>query len=187
MLYTRYEADQALMNTGTKKLMLGLFLLLVVLLPLQVVPGLKFLGEPDWMKILSQVAFFAIGALGLNILTGLAGQVSLGHAFFMGIGAYTAAWFGVAPGPLSGLGLPMWVWLPLAGIVPAIIGVLVGPVAVRVRGLYLAFVTLGLVFIGEYVFRNWGLRHRRPGLRSHFSAAGVETLEGRDTAGGLPI
>jgi branched-chain amino acid transport system permease protein len=53
------------------------------------------------------------------------------------------------------MGLPMWVWLPAPAIVPAAIGVIVGPTAVRVRGLYLAIVTLGLVFIGEYVWRNW--------------------------------
>ena len=101
-------------------------------------------------------AIFAIGALGLNILTGLAGQVSLGHAFFMAIGAYTAAWLGgPVDGPLLGLGLPIWIWLPAAGIVAALIGVAIGPTAVRVRGLYLAIVTLGLVFIGEYVWRNW--------------------------------
>jgi branched-chain amino acid transport system permease protein len=73
----------------------------------------------------------------------------------MGIGAYTAAWIGHPEGPLLGLGMPIWVWLPAAGIVAALVGVLIGPTAVRVRGLYLAIVTLGLVFIGEYVFRNW--------------------------------
>ena len=65
-------------------------------------------------------AIFAIGALGLNILTGLAGQVSLGHAFFMGVGAYTAVLLGrPGDGALLGLGLPMWIWLPAAGIVAA--------------------------------------------------------------------
>ena len=156
MLYTRYEADQALMNTGTKKVMLGIFLVFLALVPLGVVPGFRFLAEDDWLRLLSTVAIFAIGGLGLNILTGLAGQVSLGHAFFMGVGAYTAAWLGAPDGPLIGLGLPIWVWLPAAGIVAALIGVAVGPTAARVRGLYLAFVTLGLVFVGEYVFRNWG-------------------------------
>ncbi len=154
LLFTSYEADQALLNTTTKKVFLGAVLVLLVLIPFQLVPGMKFLGQNDWMKLLSSVAIFAIGALGLNILTGLAGQVSLGHAFFMGIGAYTAAWLGSAPGPLAGHGLPIWIWLPMAGIVPALVGVVVGPTAVRVRGLYLAFVTLGLVFVGEYVFRN---------------------------------
>lgn len=162
LLYTSYEADQALMNTTAKKVLLGVFLLFLLFIPLQAVeevpdliPGLNFLGENDWLKLLTTVAIFSIGALGLNILTGLAGQVSLGHAFFMGLGAYTAAWLGAVPGPLAGLGLPMWIWLPAAGIVPALIGVAVGPTAVRVRGLYLAFVTLGLVFVGQYVFRNW--------------------------------
>ncbi len=51
--------------------------------------------------------------------------------------------------------MPIWVWLPLAGVVPALVGVLVGPTAVRIRGLYLAIVTLALVFIGEYLFRNF--------------------------------
>jgi branched-chain amino acid transport system permease protein len=155
MLYTRYEADQALMNTGTKKLMLGLFLVFLALVPLGVIPGVTFLAEDDWLRLLSEVAIFAVGALGLNILTGLAGQISLGHAFFMGVGAYTAAWLGADPSPILGLGLPIWIWLPAAGIVPALIGIAIGPTAVRVRGLYLAFVTLGLVFVGEYVFRNW--------------------------------
>jgi branched-chain amino acid transport system permease protein len=81
--------------------------------------------------------------------------VSLGHAFFMGIGAYTAAWLGADPGPLVGLGLPIWIWLPGAGIVAALVGIAIGPTAVRVRGLYLAFVTLGLVFIGEFLFQRF--------------------------------
>ena len=156
LLHTTYESDQALLNTTTKKVLLGVFLLVLVSLPFQLIPGLKFLGQEDWLRLLATTAVFAIGALGLNILTGLAGQVSLGHSFFMGIGAYTAVWLG-APvgGPMIGLGLPIWIWLPAAGVVAAVIGVAVGPTAVRVRGLYLAIVTLGLVFIGEYFFRNW--------------------------------
>ncbi len=155
LLYTSYEGDQALMNTTPKKLLLGLFLAFLVAIPFQLVPVFGFLGENSWLKLLSTAAIFAIGALGLNILTGLAGQVSLGHAFFMGLGAYTAAFLGGEPGPLAGLGLPMWIWLPAAGAVAALVGLAVGPTAVRVRGLYLAFVTLGLVFIGEYIWINW--------------------------------
>ncbi len=117
-------------------------------------PGPDFLGQDDWLRLFSTVCIYGIGALGLNILTGLAGQVSLGHAFFMGLGAYTAAVLGADPGALWGLGLPMWIWLPGAGIVAALVGILVAPTAMRVRGLYLAIVTLGLVFIGEYLWRN---------------------------------
>ena len=156
LLHTSYAADQALMPTATRKTVLGVFLALAVLAPLaRSIPLYPdFLGDNDWMKLLSHVAIFGIGALGINLLTGVAGQVSLGHAFFMGVGAYTAAVFGGTPGDLWGLGLPMWIWLPMSGIVPALIGLAVGPAAVRVRGLYLAFATLALVFIGEWAWRN---------------------------------
>ncbi len=155
LLYTRYEADQAILNTMTKKVMVGLFLIVLLLAPFDVLPGIGFLAEGAWLRLLSTVAIFVIGALGLNILLGLAGQVSLGHAFFMGVGAYVAAVLGGDPEGLRlGFGLPMWIWLPAAGILAALIGVAFGPAAVRVRGLYLAFVTLGLVFVGDYVFRN---------------------------------
>ena len=77
----------------------------------------------------------------------LTGEWSLGHVVIMGVGAYVAAVLGSDPEGLRlGFGLPMWIWLPAAGIAAAGIGVAFGPAAVRVRGLYLAFVTLGLVF-----------------------------------------
>ncbi len=156
LLHASYATDQALMPTVTKKTVLGAFLFLAAAAPfaghIPLYPD--FLGDNDWMKLLSHVAIFGIGALGINLLTGVAGQVSLGHAFFMGVGAYVAAVLGGSPGDLWGLGLPMWIWLPMAGVVPALIGLLVGPAAVRVRGLYLAFATLALVFIGEWAWRN---------------------------------
>ena len=156
LLHTSYESDQAIFNSMTKKVMVGLLLVILLLVPFGIIPGIDFLAESDWLRLLSTVAIFAIGGLGLNILLGLAGQVSLGHAFFMGVGAYVAAVLGGDPEGLRlGLGLPMWIWLPAAGLVAAGIGVAFGPAAVRVRGLYLAFVTLGLVFVGGYVFRNW--------------------------------
>jgi branched-chain amino acid transport system permease protein len=69
------------------------------------------------------VLIFAIAALGLNILTGVAGQVSLGHGFFMGVGAYCGAVLGGATGvSVWGWGLPIWIWLPGAGIGAAIVG-----------------------------------------------------------------
>ncbi|MGA8039108.1 MAG: branched-chain amino acid ABC transporter permease, partial [Acidimicrobiia bacterium] len=154
LLFTSYEADQAIFNTRAKKVMLGLLLIVLALLPLGVVPGLHWAASSNWMKVFAQVAIFLIAALGLNLLTGLAGQVSLGHAFFMGIGAYTAAALGAPEGPLWGLGLPIWIWLPASGLVAALIGILVAPTSLRVRGLYLAIVTLGLVFIGQHLFRN---------------------------------
>jgi branched-chain amino acid transport system permease protein len=155
LLYTSYEADQAIFPTWTQRGAVVVFLLVVMLIPLQVIPGVDWLGADDWLTVLVRAMIMAVAALGLTLLTGLAGQVSLGHAFFMGVGAYTAVVLGgESTETLWGLGLPIWIWLPVAGIVPAVIGIVIAPTAVRVRGLYLAFVTLGLVFIGEHLFRT---------------------------------
>jgi branched-chain amino acid transport system permease protein len=164
-LFTSYEAEESVLPTWTQRVALVLFVLLLLSIPFQLVPGVQFMGTDSWLLVLNRVMIFAIAALGLNILTGLAGQVSLGHAFFMGVGAYTAVTLGgEGSDRFWGLGLPMWIWLPAAGLVAAAIGVLVGPTAVRVRGLYLAIVTLGLVFIGEHVFRNLAFITGGPGL-----------------------
>ena len=94
------------------------------------------------------VVIAAIGATGLNVLTGYAGQISLGHAAFVGVGAYTGAVLGADHG-ISAL-----LWIPAAGVAAALLGALLGPIALRLRGLYLAIVTLGLVFIAQHVFFN---------------------------------
>ena len=118
------------------------------------IPPLRFLGDAGWIRPMTEVFIFAVAALGLNLLAGVAGQVSLGHAFFMGMGAVTAAVLGGAEGgQFVGFGLPVWIWLPMAGVVAALVGVLVSPTAVKLRGLYLGIVTLGLVFIGVHLSR----------------------------------
>ena len=146
-LFTSYEQDSALFNTPAKKLFFLLLLAGSILLPFRV---------SDAIVVLFATALVAsIGAIGLNLVTGYAGQVSLGHAFFFGLGAYTAAVLAGDPeGQLVGFGLDMEIWLPAAGVVAAIAGLVVSPVAFRLRGLYLAIVTLGLVFIGEHLFRE---------------------------------
>ena len=157
LLYTSYPQETRLFPTTTKRVAMVLFLIVLFLLPLKLLPLVGFLGDSDWMILIDRALIFAIAALGLNLLTGVAGQVSLGHAFFMAVGAYTAAVIGGEPGNIVwGLELPIWIWLPAAGLVAALVGILVAPTAVRVRGLYLAFVTLGLVFIGQYLWRNLG-------------------------------
>lgn len=164
LLYTSYPNEMRLFPTTTKRVALVLLLIILFLLPLKLLPLVGFLGDSDWLILIDRALIFAIAALGLNLLTGVAGQVSLGHAFFMAVGAYTAAVVGGEPGStLWGLEMPMWVWLPAAGLVAALIGILVAPTAVRVRGLYLAFVTLGLVFIGQYLWRNLGRIAGGPG------------------------
>jgi branched-chain amino acid transport system permease protein len=146
-LYTRYAADQAMLNTPGKRWSIGVLLGVAALAP--------FLLERDLTLLMTTAFIYAIGGIGLNLVTGYAGQVSLGHAFFVGLGAYTAAFLGTpGGGSLRGLDLDMLVWLPAAGLVAAVVGFLVAPLAARVRGLYLAILTLGLVFIGEHIFKE---------------------------------
>ncbi len=146
-LFTDYAADQAILNTRTKQLWTGLLVVSVLLLPL--------FASRDHQNLLTLVFIYAIGGIGMNLITGYAGQVSLGHAFFLGLGAYTATYFGGAPSSsVRGLELEMWIWLPMAGLVPMAVGLVVAPLAARVRGLYLAILTLGLVFIGEHIWKE---------------------------------
>lgn len=146
-LFTSYEADQAPLNTTTQRVGLALLVAVLLILPFQL--------DNELNALMATAFFSAIGAIGLNIVTGWAGQVSLGHAFFLGLGAYTgAALAGDPDGRLFGLGLDMALWLPGAGVAAGLVGLVVAPVAVRLRGLYLAIVTLGLVFLGEHIFQE---------------------------------
>ena len=115
-------------------------------------------ADDDWFTIVNYTLIAAIAALSLNVLSGYTGQISLGIAFFMAIGAYTAAYFGgdipSSPSDPLGLNLPFYIWLPAAGIIAALVGALIGPTALRLKGFYLAIVTLALVFIGQYIFMN---------------------------------
>lgn len=149
LLHTSYRSDMALLNTRAKRYAVLALLLAAMSLPL-LLPD-AFLTE------LAGGSAYAIGAIGLMLLTGFAGQISLGHAFFAGVGFYTAAVVSGDPdGRALGFGVTeILVWLPAAGLVAAAVGALVAPLATRLRGLYLAIVTLGLVFVGEQLFAEW--------------------------------
>jgi len=116
------------------------------------------IATEDWLTIVNYTLIAAIASLALNVLSGYTGQVSLGLAFFMAIGAYTAALLGGTPPttPLDpfGFGLSILIWLPAAGLVAALVGALIGPTALRLKGFYLGIVSLSLVFIGNYIFMN---------------------------------
>jgi len=148
-LYRSYAQDMALFNTRPKLVGVAAIVAAAVVLP--------WVLEDPTLLVLAGAFVFAIGALGLNIVAGLAGQVSLGHAFFLGVGAYTAAVISGDPdGRTLGFGVTsILVWLPAAGLVAAVAGALVAPLATRLRGLYLAIVTVGLVFLGEHIFKEW--------------------------------
>jgi len=101
-----------------------------------------------YYRVAALVFVFALAAVGLNLLMGLAGQVSLGHAGFMGIGAYA-----VAVGPTH-LGVPSWLSFALGGALAALVAYLVGRPILRLKGHYLAVATLGFGLLLAIVFTN---------------------------------
>jgi branched-chain amino acid transport system permease protein len=89
-----------------------------------------------------------VGALGLNILVGYTGQISIGHGAFMSVGAYTAANLAVRAG------LPFWITLPAGGLMAALVGAVVGIPSLRIKGLYLAIATLAGQLIIEWIINH---------------------------------
>ncbi len=117
--------------------------------------AIPFELQNDWLQILTICGCYAIGGIGLNLLTGYTGEVSLGHAFFVAVGAYVAANIGTKWAPTFGSYVfhpPLLVWLAAAAVIGAIIGALVGPFALRLRGNYLAIITLALLFFSAWLF-----------------------------------
>ena len=135
------------------KMVLGVGLLLVLLVvPLYV--------EEYWLRAGFAVFAAAIGAIGLNLLTGTAGQLSLAHAFFLAVGAISYTYVSGEPGglgvtDLAGLNLPPLLGLVLGVLMAGLMGLLFSPIAARLRGIYLGVASLALVFIGEHVLNTW--------------------------------
>ncbi|HLX56158.1 MAG TPA: branched-chain amino acid ABC transporter permease [Ktedonobacteraceae bacterium] len=149
-------------------------------------------ANDDWFTIVNYTLIAAIAALALNVLSGYTGQISLGIAFFMAIGAYTAAYLGgdrpSSPLDPLGLGLPFIIWLPAAGIVAALIGALIGPTALRLKGFYLGIVSLSLIFIGQYIFQNArGITGGPQGRPFPVPAIGNATFDQQNTFFGVAL
>jgi branched-chain amino acid transport system permease protein len=114
--------------------------------------------EPYYLRIIIMACIFAIFAISWDVLSGVAGQLSLGHALFFGISAYAAALLNIH------LGWPPWLTIPTGAIVAVFFGLLVGIPALRMRGMYLGMVTLtfpiiltGLLFAFHFTGGEFGL------------------------------
>lgn len=114
--------------------------------------------NPYYLQILVNIGIGIILALGLNVITGLTGQLSLGHAAFMSIGAFTSALLTIK------LGLPISVNLILTGFITAAVAALIGLPILRLTGDYLAICTLGFAEIVKVVFLNLDITNRALGL-----------------------
>ena len=114
-----------------------------------------------WLSISIQIGIFAIAALGLNILVGFTGQISIGHAAFFLFGAFTSAYIS------NNLPIPVFFAIPLAGVVTALVGLIFGVPAARLKGLYLVIATLAAQYIllGFLLARRLVLRRLGAGQR----------------------
>lgn len=123
-----------------------------------ILTSLVDLMDPYMMQILMNVGLAIIMALGLNLITGVTGQLSLGHAAFMSIGAFSGAILTIH------LNLPFLPNLLLSGAIAALAGVLIGFPTLRLSGDYLAIATLGFAEIVKVVFLNLNITNRALGL-----------------------
>lgn len=138
--HTEWRTEMALLNSTAKRIVAAVALLLAVALP--------FLIDGNLLRITILAAIAGIGAIALSLISGVAGQLSLGHAAFLGLGAYSAAYI------TSNLELHFFVALPVAAAVAGLAGTILAPMALRLRGLYLAVVTLAFVLVMQHVYRN---------------------------------
>jgi branched-chain amino acid transport system permease protein len=143
---TSYAADLALVDTRLRRIALATLLVLLLVLP-------RFASGFS-LDLAAQVALAAVGALALNVLTGLAGQISLGHAGFICAGAFTTAAL-----VESGVRSP-WAALGAAALVGAALGLAVGIPSLRLKGLYLALGTLAMhhvvLYVASELQSRWG-------------------------------
>jgi branched-chain amino acid transport system permease protein len=117
-------------------------------------------AEGFWLQTGLFAMSAAIGAIGLTLLVGVTGQLSLAHAFFVAVGAYGYCFLAGgeatagASGASTGLGLPSWLAMIGAVLLAGVAGALFSPIAGRLRGIYLGLASLGLVFIGQHILFN---------------------------------
>lgn len=144
-LITSYEEDAALFRTGVRKFW---FAALLVALALAPAVGTA-IGGSYVPYLLNMTGIAAVVALGLNFLTGSGGLVSLGHAAFLAVGAYTAGFLATR------MGFPFWMTITIAGAVTGLVGLVVGMPALRLKGIYLALATLAFQMIVSHVALHW--------------------------------
>jgi branched-chain amino acid transport system permease protein len=138
-----YARDMAILRTKTHWALFIALLLILFTAPLYL--------SNSWLSRCNLIGITIIAITGLNILTGYCGQLSIGHAGFMAVGAYTT-------GILTGkLGMPFLAGLICSGFSAGLIGLIFGLPSVRVKGFYLAITTIAALFIITWVINHWSL------------------------------
>src|SRR5262245_22082641 len=137
----RYRDDERIFDTYTPIVALVVLLSFLLTIP--------FFASTYWLDVLNRIGIAIIGALGLNLLIGFSGTISIGHAAFLAVGAYTTAVLETK------VGLPFYLAIPAAAVGTAVFGLLFGLPSLRLKGLYLAIATLAAHFITTYVIIHW--------------------------------
>lgn len=141
----------------TQKKMMRFIIFGIIIIILSQVVGFK----RSTLTLINTVIVFSICAVGFNILLGYGGQISLGHAAFVGLGAYVSAYMSTV------LGLPFLLSLLIGGLIPMIVGILLGLIALRLEGHYLAIATLGFGVTIQQIFKEWvGFTNGYSGMRA---------------------
>jgi branched-chain amino acid transport system permease protein len=153
-----YAQDMAIFRTKTHWVLLIVFLLVVFTVPLYF--------SNYWLGVFNLIGTTIIAALGLNILVGYCGQLSIGHAGFIAVGAYTSAIL------TNRFELPFLVGLICAGIFAGLIGIIFGLPSVRVKGFYLAITTIAAQFIIIWVINHWDLTGGFQGISVPYASIG---------------
>lgn len=159
-----YIEDTLIFRTRLQRGLILVFLALLLLLPL--------LLSDQILHFLNVLAVTIIAMVGLQVLTGLAGQISLGHVGFIAIGGYMSAFM------VSELGVPFLIALLAAGIISGLSGIIIGTSALRVKGFYLALVTLGAHLIIVFVFSHVDVFGGPNGIPAPAPVLGDMTLRG---------
>lgn len=140
---TTYEGDLALFDTPWRKAGVALAVVATLLLPS---------AAPDHIVyIVAQIFIAIMGALALNLLTGYAGQISLGHSAFLAVGAFCSHF-------LASRGVPFVLVIPAVMAIGAVLGAIVGAPALRLRGLYLVVGTVGFHYIVHFLANDYQTR-----------------------------
>src|SRR5881397_3623233 len=141
VLKTSYEADMALYPLPIARwTVAAAAVLFFAVVPLTL--------HEYYLSVANLVWVAVIGAIGLNILVGYTGQISIGHGAFMSVGAYTAA------NLVTQLHAPFWITIPAGGVMAALIGAIVGIPSLRIKGIYLAIATLAAQLIIEWTINH---------------------------------
>lgn len=146
---TSYAQDFSLNRTRFDRILSNGLFILLLLLPLLTIQGPLGLNiiPQSFIGVIIRIAIFAISVQGLNILVGYTGQISLGHAAFMAVGAYSSAIMA------RELGMNFFIALPLSALFTGVVGLIFGLPSLRVKGFYLAMATLAAQFIIPWLLR----------------------------------